>query len=70
MADEQRTVWTTNAVGQRLGYDESAIRKMCEAGRFPGAYRNGVGGHWRIPDGDVLAFIEERRPKRRKVGQR
>lgn len=72
MADEAQTgreIWTTTAVAERLGYSEMQIRRMCEAGRFPGAYRNGgVGGHWRVPKESIEAFFEANRAKvRRRV---
>lgn len=62
-----RQVWTTSEVGERLGYSEQTVRRMCEAGRFVGAYRNGLAGHWRIPDADIEAFLESMRPKRRRA---
>lgn len=61
----QGPVWTTAQVAARIGgYSEQTIRRMCEAGRFPGAYRNGLAGHWRIPEAAIEAYRESLRPKR------
>lgn len=58
---------TTTQVGAELGYSEEQVRRMCEAGRFDGdasrgisgAWRVGVGAHWRIPRGAVEVFREK-----------
>lgn len=71
MSEEKpkREVWTPRAVGDFLGYSDDQVRRMCEAGRFPNAYRHAHSGHWRVPRSDVDAFIEANRVKvvRRKV---
>jgi hypothetical protein len=64
-ADDPNAVLTTTDVAARLGYSEAQVRRMCEAGRFdgdavtgvPGAYRAGVGAHWRIPVAAVELFM-------------
>lgn len=65
-APQAKTVYTTTAAGQLLGYSDEHIRRLCEAGKFPGAYRAGVSGHWRLPENDVIAFREASRPKVRR----
>lgn len=70
MADEGQIMLTTTDVAGRLGYSEEQVRRMCEAGRFdgdgngaPGAYRLGLGCHWRIPAAAVERFLAGIRPK-------
>ncbi len=58
-----RAVLTTSVIATRLGYSEMHIRRMCDDGLFPNAYRVRPGGHWRIPEADVIAFIQSTRPK-------
>ena len=66
-------LFSTTDVAARLGYSDDQVRRMCEAGRFdgdpktgiPGAYRAGVGGHWRIPATAVEWFLASSRPVRR-----
>jgi excisionase family DNA binding protein len=40
--------YTTSEVAKKLGLSDQTIRRMCEKGKFPGAYKTD-GGHWRIP---------------------
>jgi hypothetical protein len=60
---------TTTDVAGRLGYSEEHVRRLCEAGHFdgdgttPGAFRLGVGAHWRIPVTAVEHFLASSRPK-------
>lgn len=62
---------TTTDVAGRLGYSDDAVRRMCEQGRFDGdpvkgiggAYRAGLGSHWRIPIAAVDLFVERSRPR-------
>lgn len=54
---------STTATAARLGYSHDKVRLMCEQGKFPNASRDGVGGHWRVPESDVAAFLEASKPK-------
>lgn len=71
MADEGQAMLTTTDVAGRLGYSEEHVRRLCEQGRFdgapsrgvPGAYRLGLGCHWRIPSAAVDHFLESTKPK-------
>jgi hypothetical protein len=62
---------TTTDVAGQLGYSDESVRRMCESGCFdgdtdkgvPGAFRLGVGAHWRIPPAAVDHFRESLRPK-------
>lgn len=54
---------STTKAAQRLGYSHDKIRRMCEEGRFPNAARDGSGGHWRIPESDLAAFLDANRPR-------
>lgn len=62
----------TREAARRLGRSADTIRRMCEAGYFPGANRP-HGGHWRIPSHEVEDFRGSVRParvgKHRKHGQ-
>lgn len=60
---ERPTMLSTADVGRRLGYSDDTIRRMCEAGTFPGAYRPGDRAHWRIPARDVTAWLEAMKAK-------
>lgn len=59
---ETRRLSTTEAA-KRLGYSDDKIRRMCEAGKFPNAARDGSGGHWRVPESDLAAFLEANKPR-------
>jgi excisionase family DNA binding protein len=61
-------VHTSTELSRRLRYSSEDIRKLCDEGRLPGAFRKGAGAHWRIPESAVQAFLEETRPKRRRAG--
>lgn len=52
---------TTTKVGHRVGSNKDAVRRMCERGEFPNAWRtkSGVGGAWRIPVNDIFYHIIE-----------
>lgn len=63
---EALDVLTTNEVATWLRYSDDQVRRMCEDGRFDGAYRASVGAHWRIPKIAVERFLESARPKVRK----
>lgn len=61
---------TTTDVAGRLGYSDEQIRRMCELGKFdgdgkgvPGAFRPGIGAHWRIPLAALEHFLASSRPK-------
>lgn len=61
---------TTTDVAGKLGYSEESVRRMCEQGRFdgdgervPGAFRLGLGAHWRIPIAAFEHFRASLRPK-------
>lgn len=71
-ANEPPRTWLTTAdVAGELGYSDDQVRRMCEAGRFdgdekrgiPGAYRTGVGSHWRIPHAALSLFLEKIRAR-------
>ncbi|EPZ38856.1 helix-turn-helix domain-containing protein [Anoxybacillus ayderensis] len=49
--------YTTTEVAKKLGLSDQTIRRMCETGKFPGAYKTD-GGHWRIPQ-DIFVTTPE-----------
>lgn len=66
--DERPAMLKTTEVAAELGFSEEQIRRWCEEGRFDGdaaqgisgAWRAGVGAHWRIPRGAVELFLAKR----------
>lgn len=46
----------------RLGYGRMTVLRLCERGRLVGAYRAGIGCHWRIPLASVEAYRAGSRP--------
>lgn len=46
----------------KLGYIAASVTNMCSEGRFPNAFKN-ENGHWRIPEKDVTAYIENKPQK-------
>jgi len=50
---------TTEAAG-RLGVTEQRVRQLLARDAFPGAWRAGDRGWWRIPQVDVEALCEGR----------
>lgn len=58
---EEVRYYTPNEVGKKLGLSDQTIRRMCEKGRFEGAYKT-EGGHWKVPE-DI--FITTREQDRR-----
>ncbi|WP_054029167.1 helix-turn-helix domain-containing protein [Bacillus sp. FJAT-28004] len=47
--DTENKYCTTSQAAERLGIHVQSVRRLCEAGRFRGAYQTD-GGHWRIPN--------------------
>lgn len=45
-------------VAQKLGLSDQTIRRMCEKGKFPGAFKTD-GGHWRIPEDLFITTREQ-----------
>lgn len=52
--------YTTSEAAEILNISDQTIRRMCEAGKFPGASRTD-GGHWRIPREHFNVTIEQSR---------
>lgn len=51
----------TTEVGRTLRASKGKVLDLIKSGAFPGAFRLGI--DWRIPVGDVRAFIERNRVK-------
>jgi excisionase family DNA binding protein len=54
-------------VAKRLGVSDQTVRRMCERGKFPGAYQTD-GGHWKIPK-DAFITTEEQDQKAEQLFQ-
>lgn len=52
--------YTTSEAAEILHVSDQTIRRMCEAGKFPGATRTD-GGHWRIPTKHFKVTLNESR---------
>ncbi|MBO8155081.1 MAG: helix-turn-helix domain-containing protein [Bacillaceae bacterium] len=59
--------YTPKEVSKKLGVSDQTVRRMCDRGRFPGAYQTD-GGHWRIPK-DSLVTTEAQDRKAEEVLQ-
>jgi len=58
-------IMTAVQAGEELGFNRKTVGRLCESGQLVGAYRTGVGGHWRIPLSAIDAFRAATRPIRR-----
>ncbi|WP_141603548.1 helix-turn-helix domain-containing protein [Terrilactibacillus laevilacticus] len=54
----EKPFYTTSEAGHKLGLSDQTIRRMCESGKFKGAYRS-EGGHWRIPEENFITTREQ-----------
>ncbi|WP_168121793.1 helix-turn-helix domain-containing protein [Paenibacillus sp. HB172176] len=55
---EQMEIYTSSEVAELLGVTDQTIRRWCEKGKYPEAYRTD-GGHWRIPKKYFKISLEE-----------
>jgi excisionase family DNA binding protein len=53
-------VYTTTEAAEMIHVSDQTIRRMCEKGKFPGAYKTD-GGHWRVPSKYFKITPEEAR---------
>ncbi|HEU5138457.1 MAG TPA: helix-turn-helix domain-containing protein [Bacillales bacterium] len=44
----ERTAYTSSEAAEIINVSDQTIRRMCEKGKFPDAYKTD-GGHWRVP---------------------
>lgn len=56
-------IFTTAEVAAMERRSTDWITRACNEGRFPGAYRSGPAGEWRIPEQAVIAHRESYEPK-------
>lgn len=49
---------TPNEIAKKLGLSDQTIRRMCEKGKFEGAYQTD-GGHWKIPQDIFITTSEQ-----------
>lgn len=55
-------IFTTAEVATMERRSTDWIARACAEGRFPGAYRAGTAGEWRIPEEAILAHRESFQP--------
>jgi len=53
-----RSHFTPSEVSKRLGVSDQTVRRMCDKGKFPGAFQTD-GGHWKIPKHALVTTQEE-----------
>lgn len=62
----RREFLAVGAVARIIGCSVWTARRLTSAGLFPGAFRPGPTGQWRIPKEDVEAWVNANKPVRRK----
>jgi excisionase family DNA binding protein len=55
---EGKVYYKPSEVAKKLGLSDQTIRRMCEKGKFQGAYKTD-GGHWRIPQDAFITTPEQ-----------
>lgn len=55
-------IYTTAEVAAMERRSTDWIARACTEGKFPGAYRSGPAGEWRIPEQAVIAHRESFQP--------
>jgi excisionase family DNA binding protein len=56
--DIDKPFYKPSEVAEKLGLSDQTIRRMCDQGKFPGAYQTD-GGHWRIPQDAFITTREQ-----------
>ncbi|WP_245686881.1 helix-turn-helix transcriptional regulator [Tenuibacillus multivorans] len=56
--EKTTSFYTPKEVSKKMGLSDQTIRRMCEKGKFPGAYQTG-GGHWKIPHNAFITTPEQ-----------
>lgn len=64
---EGRAMLTGREVAERIGRDDSRVRQLCIAGRFPGAVK--VSNRWFIPEAAVEEYERHPDERRKRVVQ-
>lgn len=59
---ESKPVIGRRELCRQLGISRSTVVRLLEAGEFPLAWKTD-GGHWRVPQTDVTAYLASRRVK-------
>ncbi|MBM7571884.1 helix-turn-helix domain-containing protein [Aquibacillus albus] len=65
--EDEPLYYKPKEVAKRIGVSDQTVRRMCDRGKFPGAYQTD-GGHWKIPK-DVLITNEEQDQKAEQLFQ-
>ncbi|MFD1447951.1 helix-turn-helix domain-containing protein [Oceanobacillus profundus] len=52
--DKSQEVCTIIEAANKLGLDDRTIKRMCEQGKFKGAFRVKGNGDWRIPEENFI----------------
>ncbi|HEX7064875.1 MAG TPA: helix-turn-helix domain-containing protein [Bacillales bacterium] len=55
-----RSAYTSSEAAEIINVSDQTIRRMCEKGKFPDAYKTD-GGHWRVPAKYFRVTLEEAR---------
>jgi excisionase family DNA binding protein len=54
----EKSYYTPREAAKKLGVSDQTVRRMCQAGRFKGAYQTD-GGHWKIPKDNFITTDEQ-----------
>lgn len=59
-------VYTTTEAAEIINVSDQTIRRMCEKGKFPEAYKT-EGGHWRVPKKYFKISLEQARERKENI---
>lgn len=62
----ESTAYTTTEAAEIINVSDQTIRRMCEKGKFPEAYKTG-GGHWRVPKKHFMVSLEQARNRKKNI---
>lgn len=54
----ENSFYSPSEAAEKIGLSDQTIRRMCEKGKFAGAYKTN-GGHWRIPKENFITTDEQ-----------
>lgn len=58
-------VLTSSQVSARIGLEASWVRRLCEDGRFPGAFK--LSNRWFVPESGLAEYLEHPDKRRKRT---